>query len=264
MKHHLTLIVFLLFSLYSLNGQNISRKELRYKPINLDEAVLQLTKILPDTTQQQVLSMTEEEFIAETHFGLGMLIRNNWRLWRGGKLANEFKSKGIFHPDDMSGIILTSYYRHLHNQDLKIEEQIDYYREHWRKSHDHNYRLVNDTAYARQEKEKYESESRERKEKMKTDFPIGSQVKVWVVYSWLGAQTQIIGEIVDWREVVSKHYSTLGSSPKGPKIEIKYLEAKIRVIEFMDIQRKKRVERNNRMTNNELWVNTGSMKKIEE
>jgi len=99
---------------------------------------------------------------------------------------------------------------------------------------------------------------------MKMDFPIGSQVKVWVVYSWLGAQTQIIGEIVDWREIASKHHVTLGPSRKGPKLEIKTLEAKIRVIEFMDIKRKRRVERNNRMTNNELWVITGSMKKIEE
>ncbi|MCL2098351.1 MAG: hypothetical protein FWH23_06295 [Bacteroidales bacterium] len=98
MKYYLTLAI-LLFLCLALNGQNVSRKEMKYKPVNLEEAVIQLTKILPDTTQQKVLSMTENEFLAGSHFGLGMWIRNNWRLWRGGKLANEFKSKGIFHPD---------------------------------------------------------------------------------------------------------------------------------------------------------------------
>jgi hypothetical protein len=237
---------------------------MRYKPINLDEAVFQLTKILPDSTQQQVLSMTEEEFLAGSHFGLGMWIRNNWRLWRGGKLANDFKSKGIFHPDDMSGIILTSYYRQLHNQDWKLDEQISFYQEFWRKQRKHNYRLMNDTAYIRQEVENFEREIRERNEKLKMEFPFGTQVKVWVDYSWLGDRTQVIGEIVDWREVVSKSITTLGTSPKGPKIEFKYLEAKIRIIEFMDIKKKRRVERNNRMTNDELWVTASSMRKIEQ
>jgi len=261
MKHHLTLIVFLLFSFYSLNGQNISRKELRYKPINLDEAVLQLTKILPDTTQQQVLSMTEEEFLAGTHLGLGMWIRNNWRLWRGGKLANDFKTKGIFHPDDMSGIILTSYYRHLHNQDLKIEEQIDYYREYWKKSHEYRKRLETDTEFARQEKIREENYIRERNEELKSEFPIGSHVKTWVKHSDFAKLTQIIGEIVEWRVAVAKG-GRLGS-PKGPEIEHEYFEAKVKVLEFTDEKKRKRIERYNRMTNNELWVNINSIQKIE-
>ena len=131
MKNYLVLI-FLLFSFFGLNGQNYSKKELRYKPENLEEAVLQLTKILPDTTQQKILLMTETEFVAGSHFGLGRWIRNNWRLWRGGKLANGFKSKGIFHPDDMSGIILTCYYRQIHDQEWKVEEQVKFYQTYWK------------------------------------------------------------------------------------------------------------------------------------
>ena len=261
-KYYLTLTI-LFFSFFALNGQNVSRKEMRYKPVNLEEAVLQLTKILPDTTQQKIFSMTEDEFLGGSHFGLGMWIRNNWRLWRGGKLANEFKSKGIFHPDDMSGIILTCYYRQLHTQDWKLNEQITFYQNYWKEAQERNYRLVNDTAFAQQEKNQYESSIRERNEKRKMEFPIGTQVKVWVVYSWLGDQTQIIGEIVDWRVGVSRG-RTLGSSQKGPEIEAEYLEAKLKVIDFMDIRKKKRVERKNSVTNNELWVLTGSMRKVEE
>jgi len=262
MKYYLTLTI-LLFSFLVLSGQEVSRAEMKYKPTNLEEAVIQLTKILPDTTQQKILLMTEQEFLGGSHFGLGMWIRNNWGLWRGGELAKEFKAKGIFHPDDMSGIILTSYYRQLHNQDWELDKQIKFYQDYWKETQEYQYRLENDTAFARQEKNKYESAIRERNEKLKMEFPIGTRVKVWVDHSDFALRTQIIGEIVDWRVKVSKG-GWLGVSQKGPQIENERLEAKVRVIEFMKPKKKKRIERYNKMTNNELWVNVDLMKKTEE
>ena len=261
MKYYLTLTI-LFFSFLVLNGQNASRKEMRYKPVNLEEAVNQLTKILPDTTKQKILAMTEDEFLAGSHFGLGMWIRNNWRLWRGGKLANEFKSKGIFHPDDMSGIILKCYYKQLHNQDWELEKQITIYQNYWKEAQERTHRLKNDTAFARQEKNKYESSIRERNENLKMEFPVGTQVKVWVDHSDFALRTQVIGKIVDWQVTTSKG-GRLGAR-KGPVIEHERLQAKVRVIEFMDIRKKKRIERYNKMTNNELWVNVELMTKIEE
>jgi len=262
MKYYLTLII-LLFSFFALNGQDVSKEEMKYKPINLEEAVIQLTKILPDSTQQKILSMTENEFLGGSHFGLGMWIRNNWGLWRGGELAKEFNDKGIFHPDDMSGIILKCYYRQLHNQDWGLDEQIKFYQNYWKETQEYQYRLENDKEFAQQEKNKYESSIRERNEKIKMEFPIGTKVKVWVDHSDFAKRTQIIGEIVDWRVKVSKG-GWLGVSRKGPEIENEHLEAKVRVIEFMDIRKKKRIERYNKMTNNELWISTSLMKKVEE
>lgn len=263
MKYYLTLIISV-FSFLALSGQEVSKKEIKYKPINLEEAVIQLTKILPDTTQQKILSMTEDEFLGGSHFGLGMWIRNNWGLWRGGELAKEFNHKGIFHPDDMSGIILKCYYRQLHSQDWELDEQIKFYQNHWKETQEYQYRLENDTAFARQEKIKYESSIRERNEKLKMEFPTGTQVKVWVDHSDFAKRTQIIGEIVGWRVSISKNKSRLGTSRKGPEIEHERLEAKIKVVEFMDIKKKKRIERYNKMTNNELWVSAGSLIKTEK
>ncbi len=260
MKHYL-ILSFLFLSFFGLNGQGISKKELKYKPVNLDEAVIQLSKILPDSTQKKILSMTESEFLAGSRFGLGMWIRNNWGLWRGWKLAVYFKSKGIFHPDDMSRIILKCFYRHLHHQDWELDKQIKSYQDYWEWQQEYNYRLVNDTAFARQKKNEYENSIRERNEKLKLEFPIGSQVKAWVDYS-SGSNTQILGEIVDWRVTVSKG-GTLGASPKGPEIEVEHLEAKLKVIEFMDVKKQKRIERCNHMINNELWVGVSLIKKIE-
>jgi hypothetical protein len=40
---------------------------------------------------------------------------------------------GIYHPDDMSGIILTSYHRYLNGQDIALEAQIKSYQDYWKK-----------------------------------------------------------------------------------------------------------------------------------
>lgn len=48
--------------------------------------------------------------------GLGMWMRNNWRLWAGSRLQKYFLVRGIRHPDDMSGVILEYYYDWLKGQ----------------------------------------------------------------------------------------------------------------------------------------------------
>ena len=252
-------ILLIPFLAITLNAQNIDKD---YKPKNLNEAITQLDILFSDTTKSQVNNMTEEEFIANSHFSTGMWIRNNWGLWKGKELAKYFNDLGIYHPDDMSGIILTSYYRHLHNQDLKVDEQIKYYQDYWRNAQDYDNRLKNDTAFARQEKIKYENSINENNEKLKQQYLIGSKVKAWVDYSFLGSSSPIIGEIVDWRVCVSKSKSRL-NSPNGPEIEIKYLEAKVKVQEYLEVKKKRRIEKRNNMINNEVWIHVDLISKIE-
>jgi len=126
-KKLFVILVGLFFAL-TLNAQNGDEN---YIPKNLDEAITQLDILFADSTKNQIINLTEEKFLGNTHFSTGMWIRNNWGLWKGKELAKYFNDLGIFHADDMSGIILTSYYRYLHNQDLRIEEQISYYQEYW-------------------------------------------------------------------------------------------------------------------------------------
>ena len=63
-----------------------------------------------------------------------MYLRNNWGLWRNSKLAENLFKMGIFHPDDMSGIILDSYQRKLKGEEIKLDEQLKYYQNYWRES----------------------------------------------------------------------------------------------------------------------------------
>ena len=60
-------------------------------------------------------------------------IRNEWKLWEGGKLAQWFYTKEIYHADDMSGIIVDSYEKTIKNESIDLEDQIKFYHKHWEK-----------------------------------------------------------------------------------------------------------------------------------
>lgn len=130
MKKFILALSLMLLSI-GVFGQQPTKKELKYIPKSFDEALVQLDKILPDSTKTLVMSMTETEFISNSHFGLGMWIRNEWLYKRlagfsvgESELRKDLESKGLFTNDDMSGIILRSYYRKLNNQNIDFEQQV--------------------------------------------------------------------------------------------------------------------------------------------
>jgi len=102
-----------------------------YVPKNLDEALAQIDFHLSDSLKVEIKKKSENDFISESHFGLGIGMRNNWQLWKGSDLSKYFNSIGINHPDDMSGIILKSYYRKLTGKKIKLDKQVAYYKEYW-------------------------------------------------------------------------------------------------------------------------------------
>ncbi len=107
-----------------------------YIPKDLDDCIKQIDKFLNDSIKLEITRKTEDEFSSNAHFGLGLRMRNNWQLWGGSRLSKYFNELGIFHPDDISGIIIDSYYRHLNNKDIKLAEQIKYYQDYWEKYKD--------------------------------------------------------------------------------------------------------------------------------
>ena len=104
-----------------------------YIPKDLEDCFSQINSFWADSTIAEVKGWTENEFVSKTHFGFGMWIRNNWQLWGGSRLSKYFNEQGIFHPDDMSGIILTAYHRRLNSKPLGVEEEIKYYQDYWEK-----------------------------------------------------------------------------------------------------------------------------------
>lgn len=106
------------------------KKKIRI-PINLDDCFSELDKI---SNIDSFFGENEVDFVTSAHFSLGRWIRNEWGLWddkSNSHLRQYFIDKKIIHADDMSGIILTSYYRYLKNIDLNLDEQIDFYIEYY-------------------------------------------------------------------------------------------------------------------------------------
>ncbi len=111
---------------------DIRKKKPKNKiPKNLEECFTFLDNILSNEDKEK--ARKDPEFGRKVHHSLGRMLRNDWYLWRGGKLKDYFNELGIWHADDMSGIILTSYHRHLNGDDLKLYEQVRSYIEYWEK-----------------------------------------------------------------------------------------------------------------------------------
>jgi hypothetical protein len=145
----LQLILFLVFASTICSGQTADKKQKEeeekvrfttdtlnsiYIPIDLEDSFKQINTFWADSTKIKLKQLSEEEFSGRLHLGFGMWMRNNWQLWGGSRLSKFFNDKGIFHPDDMSGIILDSYYRYLNNKEINFDEQIQYYKDYWQES----------------------------------------------------------------------------------------------------------------------------------
>lgn len=116
------------FTTDNINGQ--------YIPKDLEDCFKQIDSFWSDSTKNKIRHQSEDDFTANAHFGLGMWMRNNWQLWGGSRLSKYFNQKGIYHPDDMSGIIIDSYYRYLTGKEINLQQQIDYYKMYWKVNKD--------------------------------------------------------------------------------------------------------------------------------
>lgn len=235
---YLILTVFLVTN--QLPGQEVNKD---YKPINLNEAIIQLDLIFPDSTKQKISQMEEREFLGKAHLSTGMWIRNNWGLWKGGDLLKYFNGLGIHHPDDMSGIILCSYYRHLKNLDYELDSQIKFYQDYWEKTQEHEYKMKNDPVYASKFQQENDSIEKENIKKLTSDFIPGTRIKGWASYSdgiFSGGSTQIEGEIIEWQGI----------------------KAKVKIDKFLDERKRLRVLRYNKVKDNEIFISYYLLDKI--
>lgn len=104
-----------------------------YIPTDLEDCFAELQRLLPKDLLQTMRDAKEADMV-RYHHGLGTRLRNDWGLWRGSRLSAYFNKLGIHHPDDMSGIILTSFWRHLHRVPLETESQVAGYQQYWERA----------------------------------------------------------------------------------------------------------------------------------
>lgn len=124
-------IVFFLFC-FGVVAAFAQRDSAIYIPKDLNDCHRVLNSMLDDSTKALIMSMTEKEFTAGAHLGLGMWMRNNWGLWGGSRLQTYMTGKGLRHPDDMSGLILTTYWRRMHHEPLRVRKEVRKYQVYWK------------------------------------------------------------------------------------------------------------------------------------
>lgn len=101
-------------------------------PKDLDEAVLYFQQQWTKAELDSFKNKPESDAVIELHRGTGMWIRNNWVYGdRDTALRNYFKNLGIFAPDDISSIILTSLHRTLNKKDVELQKQVEFYKAYW-------------------------------------------------------------------------------------------------------------------------------------
>lgn len=101
-------------------------------PKSIDEALKYLDELWSIDQKNEFKNTEEKGAVSKLHFGIGTGIRNSWI--RNGKddLRAEFTRLQVYHPDDMSAIILTSFHRKLNNKPLELEKQAQYYIDYWK------------------------------------------------------------------------------------------------------------------------------------
>lgn len=103
-------------------------------PTSLDECIEALPQIIGQRQLEECRALSEADFLAQAHHGLGRWLRNNWGLWQRSEnrqLKGWFFQRGVSHADDISGIILASFHRHLQGKPIDLEKQVAVFRKYW-------------------------------------------------------------------------------------------------------------------------------------
>lgn len=101
------------------------------KPTTLAEAHAELERILPPEELAKIDAMKSDDDMIKYHSGLGMDIRNGWGLWSGSALKKHMQQLGFTHPDDMSGVILETFWCKRHGKPFLLKERAAEYASSW-------------------------------------------------------------------------------------------------------------------------------------
>lgn len=101
-------------------------------PKNLDEAVIYFQQNWSKEQLAIFKNKSENEAVTDEHFATGIWIRNNWiRSNKDTTFKNHFNELGIYAPDDISSIVLTSLHRTLNKKDVELGKQVEFYKSYW-------------------------------------------------------------------------------------------------------------------------------------
>ncbi|MCB9497155.1 MAG: hypothetical protein H6686_09770 [Fibrobacteria bacterium] len=100
-------------------------------PATLEQAHEAFERCLGDTTLAMIDSIPEESGMALFHFGLGTAIRNRWGLWGDSPLAKDLERRGFQHPDDMSSVLIGTFWCRRHGVEFDLAARAARYARYW-------------------------------------------------------------------------------------------------------------------------------------
>jgi hypothetical protein len=101
-----------------------------YIPKDINDCFVELKRMLHPEFIRELKESSKRDLIKH-HMGLGMWMRNNWGLWGGSHLQDYFIELGFRHPDDISGAIVNSFWRHLNDMSIEIEKEAETSKYYW-------------------------------------------------------------------------------------------------------------------------------------
>ena len=99
-------------------------------PTNLKECFEELDQMIPEN-DKKLIKAASKEIMINVHHSLGRNIRNEWGLWHGSKLKDYFEEIGVWHADDMSSIILNSYWSRMNNKPFDVDKEVAKFKSYW-------------------------------------------------------------------------------------------------------------------------------------
>jgi hypothetical protein len=123
LRQHVAFLILLIVSAMASADQRV--------PNTLDEAFTSLDVSLKPEQRLAFMQRPEREAIMEAHFAVGLYIRNQWLRSGKSALAKLLHEKGAQSYDDMSSMILHSYWRHLNGKPIQLNEQGACYKRWW-------------------------------------------------------------------------------------------------------------------------------------
>jgi hypothetical protein len=94
-------------------------------PSNIEEAHRQLEIQFSKEELASIDAMIDEKEMIKYHMDFGLWMRNAWGLWTEGPLAKQMHELGFTHPDDMSGVILETFWCKRHNKGFRLDERAE-------------------------------------------------------------------------------------------------------------------------------------------
>jgi hypothetical protein len=95
-----------------------------YIPTDVMDAMRSLDKLTSSDAREKYTAGPESLVVERLFFSLGRWMILNWGFEEGSRLSHYLREMGVYHPDDMARVLMTSYHRYLRGVPLEMEAQV--------------------------------------------------------------------------------------------------------------------------------------------